>query len=39
MAPWWRPDAVEFVDPLPHTATGKLLKTQLRKDFAGYELK
>ncbi|TPG67592.1 3-(methylthio)propionyl-CoA ligase [Hymenobacter nivis] len=32
------PDAVEFVDQLPHTATGKLLKTQLRQDFAGYEL-
>jgi acyl-coenzyme A synthetase/AMP-(fatty) acid ligase len=30
---------VEFVAQLPHTATGKLLKTQLRKDFAGYELK
>lgn len=32
------PDAVEFVDQLPHTATGKLLKTQLRKDFAGYSV-
>jgi len=39
IAPWWRPDAVEFVESLPHTATGKLLKTQLRKNFAGYELK
>ncbi|GAB3637000.1 3-(methylthio)propionyl-CoA ligase [Hymenobacter arcticus] len=39
IAPWWRPDAVEFVAQLPHTATGKLLKTQLRKDFASYELK
>jgi acyl-CoA synthetase (AMP-forming)/AMP-acid ligase II len=39
IAPWWRPDAVEFVAQLPHTATGKLLKTQLRKDFADYELK
>ena len=38
IATWWRPDAVEFVAQLPHTATGKLLKTQLRKDFAGYEL-
>ena len=38
IAPWWKPDAVEFVEQLPHTATGKLLKTQLRKDFAGYEL-
>ena len=38
IAPWWRPDAVEFVEQLPHTATGKLLKTKLRQDFAGYEL-
>jgi fatty-acyl-CoA synthase len=39
IAPWQRPDAVEFVEQLPHTATGKLLKTKLRQDFAGYELK
>ncbi|OON69622.1 3-(methylthio)propionyl-CoA ligase [Hymenobacter sp. CRA2] len=38
VAPWWVPNAVEFVDQLPHTATGKLLKTQLRQDFAGYKL-
>ncbi|MBF9220214.1 3-(methylthio)propionyl-CoA ligase [Hymenobacter ruricola] len=38
VAKFWEPDAVEFVDALPHTATGKLLKTQLRKDFAGYAL-
>jgi acyl-CoA synthetase (AMP-forming)/AMP-acid ligase II len=38
VAKFWQPDAVEFVDALPHTATGKLLKTQLRKDFAGYEV-
>jgi fatty-acyl-CoA synthase len=36
IAKWWTPDDVVFVDSLPHTATGKLLKTQLRKDFAGY---
>ncbi|MGI4884645.1 MAG: 3-(methylthio)propionyl-CoA ligase [Janthinobacterium lividum] len=36
VARFWEPDAVEFVDQLPHTATGKLLKTQLRQDFAGY---
>ena len=36
VASWWKPDAVEFVAELPHTATGKILKTQLRKDFAGY---
>ena len=38
VASWWKPDAVEFVDKLPHTATGKLLKTQLRQDFASYKL-
>ena len=27
---WWMPDDVVFVDALPHTATGKLLKTELR---------
>ncbi|WP_316934388.1 AMP-binding enzyme [Hymenobacter sp. AT01-02] len=37
VAPWWVPSAIEFVEQLPHPATGKLLKTQLRKDFAGYE--
>ncbi|MCC2547172.1 long-chain-fatty-acid--CoA ligase [Hymenobacter sp. BT175] len=38
VASWWKPDAVEFVNQLPHTATGKLLKTRLRQDFAGYTL-
>ncbi|SNC74590.1 fatty-acyl-CoA synthase [Hymenobacter gelipurpurascens] len=37
VARWWIPEAVEFVEQLPHTATGKLLKTKLRQDFAGYE--
>ncbi|MCB2407666.1 3-(methylthio)propionyl-CoA ligase [Hymenobacter lucidus] len=37
VAHWWKPDAVEFVEQLPHTATGKLLKTKLRQDFTGYE--
>lgn len=32
------PDAVEFVDALPLGATGKVLKTELRKMFKGYEL-
>ncbi len=32
------PDAVEFVDELPHTATGKILKTKLRDDFKDYSL-
>jgi fatty-acyl-CoA synthase len=32
------PDDVTFVDQLPHTATGKLLKTKLRQDFKDYKL-
>ena len=31
VARWWLPDDVVFVDELPHTATGKLLKTKLLK--------
>jgi fatty-acyl-CoA synthase len=38
VAKWWVPDDVVFVASLPHTATGKLLKTQLRRDFADYRL-
>ncbi|PTU32154.1 3-(methylthio)propionyl-CoA ligase [Stenotrophobium rhamnosiphilum] len=38
IAKWWMPDDVAFVDQLPHTATGKLLKTKLREDFKGYKL-
>jgi acyl-CoA synthetase (AMP-forming)/AMP-acid ligase II len=30
---WWLPDAVVVVDELPHTATGKLLKTALRTQY------
>jgi 3-(methylthio)propionyl---CoA ligase len=33
VAKWWLPDDVVFVNALPHTATGKLLKTKLREDF------
>ena len=32
------PDAVEFVDSIPLGATGKILKTELRKMFKDYEL-
>jgi len=32
------PDAVEFVSELPLGATGKVLKTELRKKFKNYEL-
>ncbi len=38
VAKWWLPDDVVFVDQLPHTATGKLLKTKLRQDFAEHKL-
>lgn len=30
------PDAVLIVAELPHTATGKLLKTALRERYGGY---
>jgi fatty-acyl-CoA synthase len=38
IAKWWMPDDVVFVDSLPHTATGKLLKTKLREEFRGHKL-
>ena len=33
VAKWWLPDDVVFVDALPHTATGKVSKLQLREKF------
>jgi fatty-acyl-CoA synthase len=33
VAKFWMPDDVIFVDSLPHTATGKLLKVGLRKEY------
>ena len=36
IAKWWMPDDVEFVDEIPHTATGKIQKTILRERFKGY---
>src|SRR3546814_10390630 len=38
VAKWWLPDEIVFVDELPHTATGKMLKTALRKRFKDYRL-
>jgi fatty-acyl-CoA synthase len=32
------PDDVLFVETLPHTATGKLSKLELRKQLADYKL-
>lgn len=36
VARWWLPDDVVFVDSLPHTATGKLYKVPLRKQFESF---
>jgi fatty-acyl-CoA synthase len=36
IAKWWTPEAVEFVDELPHTATGKVQKVALREIFKEY---
>ena len=38
VAKWWMPDDVVFLDALPHTATGKLLKTKLREEFKDHKL-
>jgi fatty-acyl-CoA synthase len=36
IAKWWTPDAVEFIEEMPHTATGKIQKTTLRDIFADF---
>jgi fatty-acyl-CoA synthase len=36
IAKWWMPDAIMFVDEIPHTATGKILKTALREQFKDF---
>jgi fatty-acyl-CoA synthase len=38
IAKWWMPDDVAFVEEIPHTATGKILKTELRERFKSYRL-
>ncbi len=38
VAKWWLPDDVAFVDAIPHGATGKVLKTELRRTFKDYTL-
>ena len=38
VARWWIPDDVVFVSELPHTPTGKVLKTKLREDFSCHVL-
>lgn len=36
VAKWWLPDDVIVVEELPHTATGKLLKTKLREAYRNH---
>ncbi|MBV9077086.1 MAG: long-chain-fatty-acid--CoA ligase [Methylobacteriaceae bacterium] len=38
IAKWWMPDDVVVVPEIPHTATGKILKTALRERFRDYRL-
>ena len=38
VAKWWLPNDVVFVDELPHTATGKLLKIKLREQYRDHPL-
>lgn len=38
VAKWSVPDDVVFVSELPHTATGKLLKSKLREQFRNHQL-
>ena len=38
IAKWWMPDDVAFVDEIPHTATGKIQKMELREQFKDYSL-
>jgi fatty-acyl-CoA synthase len=34
---WSLLDAIEFVDEIPHTATGKALKMELRERYKDYQ--
>ena len=38
IAKWWMPDDMVLVDEIPHTATGKILKTALRDRFQNHVL-
>jgi acyl-CoA synthetase (AMP-forming)/AMP-acid ligase II len=37
MPRWWLPDAVEFIDAMPHTAAGKINKVVLRGRFKAFQ--
>ena len=36
IAKWWIPEDCVFVDEIPHTATGKVSKKDLREAFSDY---
>jgi acyl-CoA synthetase (AMP-forming)/AMP-acid ligase II len=38
IAKWQIPDDVVFIDEIPHTATGKMLKLKLREQFRDHKL-
>jgi fatty-acyl-CoA synthase len=38
VASWWLPDAVEFIEQMPLTGTGKLWKLKLRERFKDYRI-
>ncbi|RVU38090.1 long-chain-fatty-acid--CoA ligase [Hwanghaeella grinnelliae] len=38
VAKWWLPDDIAFVEAIPHSATGKIRKTELRDMFKDYTL-
>lgn len=36
IAKWWMPEDIVFEASIPHTATGKIMKTALRERFSGF---
>ena len=36
IAKWWMPDDILFVSELPHTATGKIKKVDLKAKYINY---
>ncbi len=36
VATWWLPDEILFVESLPHTGTGKIMKAELRARYKDY---
>ena len=35
---WWLPEDILFVEALPHTATGKVLKLRLREQYGDHRV-